>query len=155
MQDANQKAMDAGVAKQKSVYSASQITGITLLVIGLILGFSVLYICYMSICRPVAGMNKALAEIIENINAGNGDLTKRLNIRAKDEIGIIGDDINKFIETLQEIMKKSPAILTSLKILSVPYLTRLSKPMIIHAIYQQLWKNFHLQWKKCLPLLSR
>lgn len=60
----------------------------------------------MSICRPVAGMNKALAEIIENINAGNGDLTKRLNIRAKDEIGIIGDDINKFIETLQEIMKK-------------------------------------------------
>ena len=106
MQDANQKAMDAGVAKQKSVHSASQITGITLLVIGLILGFSVLYICYMSICRPVAGMNKALAEIIENINAGNGDLTKRLNIRAKDEIGIIGDDINKFIETLQEIMKK-------------------------------------------------
>ena len=106
MQDANQKAMDAGVAKQKSVYSASQITGITLLVIGLILGFSVLYICYMSICRPVAGMNKALAEIIENIKAGNGDLTKRLNIRAKDEIGIIGDDINKFIETLQEIMKK-------------------------------------------------
>jgi len=106
MQDANQKAMDAGVAKQKSVYSASQITGITLLVIGLILGFSVLYICYMSICRPVAGMNKALAEIIENINAGNGDLTKRLSIRAKDEIGIIGDDINKFIETLQEIMKK-------------------------------------------------
>ena len=65
MQDANQKAMDAGVAKQKSVHSASQITGITLLVIGLILGFSVLYICYMSICRPVAGMNKALAEIIE------------------------------------------------------------------------------------------
>lgn len=60
----------------------------------------------MSICRPVAGMSKALAEIIENINAGNGDLTKRLNIRAKDEIGIIGDDINKFIETLQEIMKK-------------------------------------------------
>ena len=106
MQDANQKAMDAGVAKQNSVYSTSQITGITLLVIGLILGFSVLYICYMSICRPVAGMNKALAEIIENINAGNGDLTKRLNIRAKDEIGIIGDDINKFIETLQEIMKK-------------------------------------------------
>jgi len=104
MQDANQKAMDA--AKQNSVYSTSQITGITLLVIGLILGFSVLYICYMSICRPVAGMNKALAEIIENINAGNGDLTKRLNIRAKDEIGIIGDDINKFIETLQEIMKK-------------------------------------------------
>ena len=99
MQDANQKAMDAGVAKQNSVYSTSQITGI-------ILGFSVLYICYMSICRPVAGMNKALAEIIENINAGNGDLTKRLNIRAKDEIGIIGDDINKFIETLQEIMKK-------------------------------------------------
>ena len=86
MQDANQKAMDAGVAKQNSVYSTSQITGITLLVIGLILGFSVLYICYMSICRPVAGMNKALAEIIENINVGNGDLTKRLNIRAKDEI---------------------------------------------------------------------
>ena len=76
MQEANQTAMNNGILEQKKVYRTSQISGITLFVIGLFLGLDVLFICYKAVCRPVARMNKDLSEIIEEINAGNGDLTK-------------------------------------------------------------------------------
>lgn len=106
MQEANQSAMDEGILEQKSVYKTSQISGIVLLVAGLLLGLCVLYVCYKAVCRPVARMNKELSEIIDSINAGKGDLTKRLYVQGKDEIGTIGSSVNNFIETLQTIMKK-------------------------------------------------
>ena len=106
MQEANQSAMDNGVLEQKSVYKTSQISGIVLLAAGLILGLSVLYICYKAVCRPVARMNKELTEIIDDINSGRGDLTKRVYVAGNDEIGVIGISVNHFIETLQNIMKK-------------------------------------------------
>lgn len=106
MQKVNQTAMDNGVLEQKKVYRTSQISGITLLVIGLLLGLDVLFICYKAVCRPVARMNKDLSEIIDEITAGKGDLTKRIHIHGMDEIGAIGTSINHFIETLQNIMKK-------------------------------------------------
>lgn len=106
MQNANQTAMDEGVLEQKSVYNTSKISGIVLLAAGLILGLGVLYICYTFVCRPVSRMNKELTEIIDDINNGHGDLTKRVFVVGKDEIGIIGTSVNQFIETLQNIMKK-------------------------------------------------
>ncbi len=106
MQEANQTAMNNGILEQKKVYRTSQISGITLFVIGLFLGLDVLFICYKAVCRPVARMNKDLSEIIEEINAGKGDLTKRLHIHGEDEISTIGTSVNHFIETLQNIMKK-------------------------------------------------
>lgn len=109
MQEANQSAMDNGILEQKKVYKSSQSSGIVLLVLGILLGLSVLYICYKAVCRPVARMNKVLSEIINEINAGNGNLTKRVQIDGQDEIGIIGTSVNHFIETLQNIMKKITA----------------------------------------------
>ena len=106
LQETNQAAMDNGVLRQTSVYKTSQISGIVLLIAGLILGLSVLYICYKAVCRPVARMNKELTELIDDINSGHGDLTKRVYVAGNDEIGVIGISVNHFIETLQNIMKK-------------------------------------------------
>ena len=106
LQKLNQAAMDNGVLKQTSVYRTSQISGIILLIAGLILGLSVLYICYKAVCRPVARMNKELTDLIDDINSGHGDLTKRVYVAGNDEIGVIGISVNHFIETLQNIMKK-------------------------------------------------
>lgn len=106
MQKANQSAMDKGIDEQEKVYKKSRTTGIVLLLTGSLLGVFVLLVCFNSICNPISNMNKMLSEIINEINAGNGNLTKRLDIRCKDEIGTIGISINNFIETLQNIMKK-------------------------------------------------
>ena len=106
LQKLNRAAMDNGVLKQTSVYRTSQISGIILLIAGLILGLSVIYICYKAVCRPVARMNKELTDLIDDINSGHGDLTKRVYVAGNDEIGVIGISVNHFIETLQNIMKK-------------------------------------------------
>ena len=106
MLKANQTAMDKGIDEQESVYKKSQTNGFILLITGALIGLYVLFVCFNSICNPISNMNKELSEIINDINARNGNLTKRLNIRCKDEIGTIGISINNFIETLQNIMKK-------------------------------------------------
>ena len=49
-------------------------------------------------------MNEKIQEIIEGIDAGKGDLTQRVDVRGKDEIGQLSAGINSFLETLQNIM---------------------------------------------------
>lgn len=45
-----------------------------------------------------------LTETAKNISEGEGDLTKRLNIKSKDEIGIAASYIDKFIEKVQSVL---------------------------------------------------
>lgn len=48
----------------------------------------------------------SLREIITGLSQGNGDLTQRLVVTSKDDIGQIAMGINKFIEQLQTMMKE-------------------------------------------------
>ena len=49
-------------------------------------------------------MTRQLEDIIQEIESGNGDLTRRIGIKSHDEIGQLADGINVFLETLQRIM---------------------------------------------------
>ena len=59
-----------------------------------------------SIIGPVKKATKHLNEIIEGIEHGEGNLTERLEVKSKDEIGQLATGINAFIEQLQGIMLK-------------------------------------------------
>ena len=51
-----------------------------------------------------SSITKSLDDILltaNDLNSGNGDLTKRLTITSKDEIGEVASEINKFIEKVQ------------------------------------------------------
>ncbi|BDU40492.1 methyl-accepting chemotaxis protein [Vibrio nigripulchritudo] len=48
--------------------------------------------------RPLLSLKNMVAEL----SNGTGDLTQRLSVKSKDEIGTISSSINKFIEKLQE-----------------------------------------------------
>ncbi len=50
--------------------------------------------------RPIV----SLREVITDLANGSGDLTHRLNVETKDDLGKIADGINKFIENLQHMM---------------------------------------------------
>lgn len=91
---------------QKNVYTQSIIVDIvlTLLLIMAIVA-SVAMIVGM-IVRPLKKQKNMLEEIICDINSGQGDLTKRLELTSNDEIGALSEGINTFIETLQNIMSK-------------------------------------------------
>lgn len=74
-----------------------------LLVIALIMGLSFIAILFVvrQITRPLTSTSTILKDIAE----GEGDLTRRVPIKNKDEIGTLGRWFNNFVEKLQEIIK--------------------------------------------------
>ena len=64
----------------------------------------VLWISWKWVCKRLININKQLHEVIDTIEAGRGDLTKRVQCFCTDEIGTLAAGINIFIETLHKIM---------------------------------------------------
>ncbi|HCY88152.1 MAG TPA: methyl-accepting chemotaxis protein, partial [Desulfobacteraceae bacterium] len=69
--------------------------GIVLAVVGVLIFFASL-----TIVRPI---NEAVAGL-KDISEGEGDLTKRLKVRGKDEIGVLSHSFNVFIDRLQAMI---------------------------------------------------
>ena len=59
-----------------------------------------------TVSSPANRASKQLETIISDIKHDRGDLTARLDVTTKDEIGVLSVGINDFIENLQSIMKK-------------------------------------------------
>ncbi len=59
-----------------------------------------------SIVKPAKDASHHLSNIIDKINSREGDLTERIYVKSKDEIGQLVGGINNFIEQLQGIMVK-------------------------------------------------
>ena len=66
----------------------------------------VVFIVRLSIVKPAKDATKHLNAIIKGIEAGEGNLTERLNVKSKDEIGQLAMGINAFLDQLQGIMVK-------------------------------------------------
>lgn len=58
------------------------------------------------VIKPLKKINGELYVIIDEINNDKGDLSKRISLNRKDEIGMVSANINVFIEKLQSIMSK-------------------------------------------------
>jgi len=65
-----------------------------------------LIICITKITKPIKSENKKLESMIKDIDAGCGDLSQRVSVKNKDEIGHLAQGINSFIETLQTVISK-------------------------------------------------
>lgn len=59
----------------------------------------------VTIAKPTKKTTAQLSQMINDIEAGEGDLTSRVSIKSEDEIGQLADGINKFIYVLQGIVK--------------------------------------------------
>ncbi len=59
---------------------------------------------FRMIVRPAKNASSALNSIVDGIQAGEGDLTARVPVKANDEIGQLSSGINGFIETLQSFV---------------------------------------------------
>ena len=100
----NQEAMDNAVKVQNDTYTRSIMVAVILLVIAAVLVVAAVLVCWIEISIPIIKINGKLKEIVEKIQNRNGDLTERLPVRGRDEIGQMAVNINTFIETLQSIM---------------------------------------------------
>lgn len=59
-----------------------------------------------TVVKPARKSGKALGNIIKNVDAKQGDLTERVPVSSKDEIGQMAEGINSFMGQLQSIMRE-------------------------------------------------
>lgn len=76
----------------------SLIFAIVVLAIGLLIVF--IFLLYKKVVRPIAKINKAVA----NLSSGDADLTQRIETRGNDEFTELGNGVNRFIEMLHTII---------------------------------------------------
>jgi methyl-accepting chemotaxis protein len=77
---------------------------ITLMVLIIILMVVALLIIVLMIKKLVSVPLKELSDVAQEISLGNGDLTKRLKVTTRDEIGESSQLINKFIQKVQDVV---------------------------------------------------
>ena len=103
-------AMSSGVTSTAAHYKQSVqiafIVTIALIILFIVIAIIMVIITNVSISRPAIKAGKQLSSIIEGIHNNDGDLTGRINVKSKDEIGVLANGINEFISQLQMIMTK-------------------------------------------------
>ncbi|MCC6489437.1 MAG: methyl-accepting chemotaxis protein, partial [Candidatus Hydrogenedentes bacterium] len=69
---------------------------------------SLLVLCVLAllISRSIARPIRRAADMLKDISEGEGDLTKRLEVTARDEIGDMANHFNRFVEKLQGIIAR-------------------------------------------------
>ena len=73
-------------------------------VFGIIISITIALIT-RSIIRPLKTIRDSISETTEQIAKGNANLSKRIKVKANDEIGDVATSFNVFYEKLQEIIK--------------------------------------------------
>lgn len=86
--------------------SQANLVTTTAFIMVIIIIIAVVLCIELIVIKPLKKIDKELGVIIDEINQDRGDLTKRININRKDEIGKVATNINVFIEKLQTIMQK-------------------------------------------------
>ena len=100
-----------GIASEDATYglqSAEFIQSIALavsvvIVVAILLVF---FVVRTSVIRPINLVTKHLGAIIQGIEQGEGNLTERITVKSKDEMGLLASGINAFLDQLQNVMIK-------------------------------------------------
>ncbi|MCQ6255764.1 methyl-accepting chemotaxis protein [Pseudomonas sp. Q11] len=72
-----------------------------------VVGFGVLLLLAVVLGRRVVNRLKLLIAAMNDLAAGEGDLTKRVQINSKDEIGDMASAVNRFVDKLQPIVREA------------------------------------------------
>lgn len=88
-----------------SVYVSSLVSNGIVIIISVILIIVAIYCVMKYVIKPIIATNKYIRDIIDGIDNGEGDLTKRVRVISNDEIADLGNGINLFMDKLQEILK--------------------------------------------------
>jgi methyl-accepting chemotaxis protein len=84
----------------QAVYSRALLTLVAILVLACVVAAILAFLLGLAIAKPIRGAVAGLQDIAQ----GEGDLTKRLPVRSKDEIGELATWLNLFMEKLQGII---------------------------------------------------
>lgn len=102
--DMRKVAMDDALSQQEKEYTFARTSGVVFIVISIVVILLSVLICLRSIVAPMQYISRTMHKLVEDIKQNQGDLSVRLKVKGKDEIGTVGRSVNSFIDTLQNIM---------------------------------------------------
>lgn len=94
--------------QKKSTSKIAQTCGFSLVLVALFLVVFLIaiVIVVLTIAKPAKQSGALLHEIVHKLQNNEGDLTERIPVKTKDEIGQMTEGINGFLEQLQGVMRK-------------------------------------------------
>ena len=106
MKEITQQEISADVDEQYQIYQLAIVIAMAALVAGIALAIFAYLLVNKSVIKPIKKTTVRLDDIVGKIQAGQGDLTARVEVSSGDEIGSLAKGINVFLETLQNIMSQ-------------------------------------------------
>ena len=98
--------MGAILAESENQISHAYVFEIVMLVVAIVLSVIMSAYFIKTVVKPAQTANKQLSEIVKKIENGQGDLTQRIQVKTKDEIGQLAGGVNGFIENLQRLIQQ-------------------------------------------------
>ena len=98
--------VDSASQQLTAQYQVSTTINNILCFVLILMGIVIIIVTVITIVRPIKSANQQLNRIIDEIDNGKGDLTKRITIKSKDEVGRLVIGMNNFLDRLQGIMVK-------------------------------------------------
>ena len=98
------QAMNDSLQAQQAAYEFSRNSAIVFVAVSMLMILFSLWICLKGIVAPMHYIGQTLQKMVADIEKNQGDLSVRLKISGKDEIGKVGRNVNAFIDTLQNVM---------------------------------------------------
>ena len=98
--------IDEIFAAQEKLYQGMKTSNLVKLIIAVLATVLLLIVAVVGVLKPLLGMQTKLNQIIKDIESGQGDLSQRVKVRGKDEIGQVAMGINSFIESLENVMNQ-------------------------------------------------
>ena len=98
--------VEAIFVQQESLYQGMKSSNLVKLIIAVLATILLLVVSAVGVLKPLLSMRAKLNVIIKDIESGHGDLSQRMEVRGKDEIGQVAQGINSFISSLESAMKQ-------------------------------------------------
>jgi methyl-accepting chemotaxis protein len=105
MQERVQSATQTTRQNLSDVYTSGLVVDFATIIVSILAVFCVIISVNISVVRPITKTKQELSEIIQSIEQKEGDLTRRIHVKSKDEIGDLCHGINTFMEKLQNIFR--------------------------------------------------
>lgn len=83
----------------------------SLLMVGLLFAVMVMWVMSGQVIKPLINMR----DLLGNISAGEGDLTRRCKMTSQDELGQASNHFNNFMEKLQDMMREVASVARQVK----------------------------------------
>lgn len=93
------------IASSHDVIEKARTFDSIMVIVAMVVLIAVLVVVNISISGPAKKACRQMNDIVEKIAAGEGDLTQRIEVKSKDEVGKLAMGINGFLDNLQRLMQ--------------------------------------------------